>query len=407
MADAQHGSRTAAGGGGECQFPTGPGGRTCGRPIERSGAPGRPSLYCNLPGHTRAKAFAARRAFHLVTVGDGGDGPAEEDVAVPQWPVSDGRASFGALLAQFGDVAEQTRQALDEQQRQLTAILERASEVARTVADPEAAAYEVDQVQREAGVRIAEAQGAQAAAEHDAGEQRRRAEQEAEQRAQADQAAEEALVEVEAVRAETTETIARITAETDALVTEAQQRAELAAAGEHGAREELERVRAEAAEQIAAAEHAAEQHRARAEAERDRVLAEHAQAAREEIEQARAGAAEQVAAAEHAAETARRDAATQVLIAQQRAAEATSAVDRAEAAQAAAERRATEDRATAERLRTELEQARTDHHDELAEQRREAAAERAALRREATEQMTAVLARLGTAAEPAGPEELR
>ncbi len=77
------------------------------------------------------------------------------------------------------------------------AILDRASEVARIVADPEAAAYEVDQVQRETGVRIAEAHGAQAAAERDAREQRRRAETEAEQRAQADDAAEHALREVE------------------------------------------------------------------------------------------------------------------------------------------------------------------------------------------------------------------
>ena len=54
-------------------------------------------------------------------------------------PVSDGRASFGVLLAQFGDIAAQTRHALDTQQRQLGAILDRAAQVAATVADPEAA----------------------------------------------------------------------------------------------------------------------------------------------------------------------------------------------------------------------------------------------------------------------------
>jgi hypothetical protein len=66
------------------------------------------------------------------------------------------------------------------------AILERATEVARTVADPDAAAYEVEQVQRETSVRVAEAQTAQAGAERVAREERRRAEQEVEQRAQAD-----------------------------------------------------------------------------------------------------------------------------------------------------------------------------------------------------------------------------
>ncbi|WP_219419926.1 hypothetical protein [Pseudonocardia nigra] len=105
--------------------------------------------------------------------------------------MTDGRASFGVLLARFEDTAGQTQRALAEQQAQLTAILERAAEVARTVADPEAAAYEVEQVQRETGVRIAEAQSAQASAERDAREARRRAEQKAELRAQADEAAEE------------------------------------------------------------------------------------------------------------------------------------------------------------------------------------------------------------------------
>jgi len=43
-----------------CQFPLSPG-QMCGRPVVRSGKPGRPSAYCDLPGHTRAKAFDARQ----------------------------------------------------------------------------------------------------------------------------------------------------------------------------------------------------------------------------------------------------------------------------------------------------------------------------------------------------------
>lgn len=225
-----------------CQFPAGPGGQTCGRPIEQSGGPGAPARYCDLGGHNRAKAFAARRSYALAAAGgpgagraDGGDGPGAE---VLERPVTDGRASFGALLAQFGDVAGQARRVLDDQQTQLGAILARAEEVARTVADPEAAAFEVEQVQRETGVRVAEAQSAQASAERDAREARRRAEQEAEQRAQADDAAEEALRELETVRAETAETIARITAETDTRIAEQTARAEQAVAEQAAARDE-------------------------------------------------------------------------------------------------------------------------------------------------------------------------
>jgi colicin import membrane protein len=257
-----------------CRFPTGPGEQTCGRPIERSGARGRPSSYCDLPGHTRAKAFATRRTFPLLPDA----GRAEEAVVEPS--IDDGQQPFAALLAQFADIAEQTRQALDDQQRELAAILEQAVEVTRTATDPDAVVHEVDR------------------ARHDADEQRRLAEQ--------------------------------------------------AAAGERAAREELERVRAEVAGRVATAE--------------------------------------------QAADTARRDAATQVLAAQRRAAEAADVRTRAEAKQAAAERRASEDRATAEQLRAELDRARTDHRAELAALRHEAAAERAALRREAAEHLALVLA---------------
>jgi len=256
-----------------CRFPTGPGDQTCGRPIERSGTRGRPAAYCDLPDHTRAKAFAARRTSPQPP-------GAEHAEPTVELSIEDGQQPFAGLLAQFADIAEQTREALDDQQRELAAILEQAVEVARTAIDPDAVIHEVDR------------------ARHDAGEQRHLAEQ--------------------------------------------------AAAGERAAREELERVRAELAGQLATAE--------------------------------------------QAADTARRDAATQVLAARQRVAEAADVRTRAEAKQAAAERRAIEDRAVAEQLRAELDRTRTDHHAELAALRHEAAAERAALRREAAEHLALVLA---------------
>ena len=84
MADEQHDALAAGratsghpapeAGPGGCQFPTGPGGQTCGRPIEQSGGPGAPARYCDLTGHNRAKAFAARRSYALAAAGGPGAG---------------------------------------------------------------------------------------------------------------------------------------------------------------------------------------------------------------------------------------------------------------------------------------------------------------------------------------------
>jgi hypothetical protein len=69
-----------------------------------------------------------------------------------------------------------------------------------------------------------------------------------------------------------------------------------AVADQAAARDELDRVRAQAAEQVAAAQASAEQYRREVEAERDRVLAERGAEMRREIEQAHTDAAERVAA---------------------------------------------------------------------------------------------------------------
>jgi colicin import membrane protein len=333
-----------------CVFPTGANGLMCDRPVAKSGKPGRPPAYCDDPEHTRAKAFPARRRFETVATRRS---PVETELTVPERPITDGRQSFGALLVRFEESAAAALRAGVEQQAQLTAILERATEVVRTVADPDAAGYEVDQIQREAAVAVAEAQTAQARAEQGARNAQKQAAREIELRSQADEAAAQALEAAAAIRTEAAKQITQLKAETEAAVIEYQRLAE----------------------------------------------------------QTRAETADQVTAAQQAAEEARAEATTLVKAAQQELTTAAAARTRAETDQAAAERRAAEDRATAERLRAELDQQRTDHHQELATLRREAAEERASLRKEANEQLATLLARLNPTSEtdehPAAPQPRR
>lgn len=179
-----------------CMFPTGPNGQVCARPVATNGKSvgGRPPLYCDDPDHTRSKAFAARRRYGLAAArgqGSNRQGVVQVEVAVSEHPVTEGRVSFGALLTRF-----------EQSSAQLATILNRATEVVRTVSDPDAAGYEVEQIQREAAIQIAQAQTLQAAAEHDVRNARQQAASEAEQRAQANEAAEQALRDVEQMRGE-------------------------------------------------------------------------------------------------------------------------------------------------------------------------------------------------------------
>jgi colicin import membrane protein len=144
-----------------CVFPTGPDNQTCGRPVATNGKPGkRRSLYCDLPDHTRGKAFAVRRRYELAA-------------------------------ARSNNSQHAVTQVEDE--------------VVRTVSDPDAASYEVEQRKREAAIQIAEAQRLQVAAEHEASNARHQAAREAEQRAQADEAAEQALREVHQIQVDLAE----------------------------------------------------------------------------------------------------------------------------------------------------------------------------------------------------------
>lgn len=177
-----------------CVFPVGPDGQVCGRPvaINDKAVGGRRSLYCDDTDHTRGKAYTARRRYDLPTARNNSQQDATQvGDGVPNHPVTDGRVSLGALLTRF-----------EQSGTQLAAILNRAIEVVRTVSDPDAASYEVEQTQRQAAIQIAEAQGAQAAAEREASNARHQATREAEQRAQADEAAEHALHQVQQIHVE-------------------------------------------------------------------------------------------------------------------------------------------------------------------------------------------------------------
>ena len=358
----------------ECQFPTGPR-DVCGRPVMRSGAPGRPGKYCDLPGHTRAKAFAARREFDRGAAGR--ERAAGELVA--DRPVSYGRASFEALLARFEQLAAEHRE-------QLGLIVAEAEDLISTVGDADAATYEVAEAHRAAEIRIAQAQTAQAAAERAAGAARRDAAAALEEKAQADDAAEEALTELATVRDRTAEQLA-----------EAQAATEQAQADQRAAAAELEEVRAAAATAVTEAHAAAEAHQRETIAERDRVLAQRDAEMRQQIDQAQADAHAQVTALRREVDAVKADAEQQVRTMRGELADATSAATRAQTEQAAAERAAELDRATVAQLRTQLDTERADHHRQLTEARREAHDERAALTRAHAEQLTAVLTTLGQA----------
>lgn len=150
---------------------------------------------------------------------------------MPERPVTDGRVSFGALLARF-----------EQSSAQLVTILDRATEVVHTVSDPDAAGYEVEQIQREAAMQVTQAQSAQAAAEHDASNARQQTAREAEQRAQADEAAEQALLEVEQIRVELADAHS-VTARAEAERQAAQRAAEHDRATIQALRQQLEQQR--------------------------------------------------------------------------------------------------------------------------------------------------------------------
>lgn len=341
-----------------CQFPTGPG-SVCGRLVARSGAPGRPVKYCDLPGHTRAKAYAARHdPRHGITgVGRAIDEAAEAPL---DRPISYGRASFEALLVRFEQVAA-------DHHRQLGVIVAEAEAILATAGDADAAGYEVAEAHRAADIRVAQAEADRAAAERIATTARKEAASAAEAQAQADAATEKALNELDRVQTQTAEQIAAYQAAT-----------EQAQAGELAARTELKEVRTEATRAAARAQAATEE----LTATHERILTERTADMRRQIEQVSANAQEQIKAM--------RD----------ELAAATSATARAEAERAASAQTAERERATVTQLRAQLDTERGDHLHQLTEARREAHDERVALTHTHSEQLAAIIAAIGQGGQP-------
>ncbi len=164
--------------------------------------------------------------------------------------MTDGRVSWGALVARF-----------EQSSAQLATILTRAMEVVRTVSDPEAAGYEVEQTQREAAIQVAQAQSCQAAAEQEARTARQQAARGAERRAQADEAAQHALHQVEQMRDELVKArSARSRAEADKET--AQRAADHDHATAQALREQLEQQRQDHRRELETVRHEAHDERA-------------------------------------------------------------------------------------------------------------------------------------------------
>lgn len=317
----------------------------CTRPLAKSTGPGRPSEYCELPDHTRWRAWRERQRLQQEA-----ETPTENVTVTLKGPVATARLRADELLTQFRTLADQ-----------LGTTLTAAVAEMNTLADPGAAEAQVQAVQADAARRIAEAEIAAAAAEQsrrDAYDARLRAEEAAEDAARAAEDAEDRIAGAD------TRTAAAVRDRDDAL-------------------REVEKVAARAADDIFAARSAAEDEirAARAESEQqqqhlreqcDQEITRAQRAAHTEIERLRRECAQRETAA-----AAERD------LAVQRAADIERALERAE--QSAAERAQTaqEMRAELQRLRADTDMLRA----ELAELRRSAAAELAAARTEAEDRL--------------------
>lgn len=123
-----------------CKFPG------CRRPVEQAtGAPGRPGEYCDDVEHTAVRAWRARRAGTGATVGE------PDDMGRP---VAMATARAGMLRDELVKTAEQ-----------LSGQLARALVEMRTLADPDAAAAQVETVAAEAAQQVAGAEVARNRAE--------------------------------------------------------------------------------------------------------------------------------------------------------------------------------------------------------------------------------------------------
>ncbi|NKE62754.1 hypothetical protein FXN61_40955, partial [Lentzea sp. PSKA42] len=133
-----------------CNFPG------CERPVFRGGGPGRPSEYCDLPEHTRWRAWRERQRLAAEPEQN------MEVVTVTNLPRVSGTAKIRAeeLLDRFRVLSEQMTQTLGRAVGELNAM-----------ADPSVAESQIQAAEAEAARRVAEAQAELASAErrrHDA-----------------------------------------------------------------------------------------------------------------------------------------------------------------------------------------------------------------------------------------------
>ncbi|MFC6005279.1 hypothetical protein ACFPZ0_27505, partial [Streptomonospora nanhaiensis] len=145
-----------------CNFPG------CTRPVPRGSAPGRPPEYCDLPEHTRWRAWrerqrlreetaeqAAAQTAHEGAPATAGAGPVLTGGASPAsgaggaTPVTSARLRADDLLVRFSVQAEQ-----------LTATLAAATDAFAAMTDPANVEAQVEAVRVDAARRIAEADAA-------------------------------------------------------------------------------------------------------------------------------------------------------------------------------------------------------------------------------------------------------
>ncbi|HEX4724944.1 MAG TPA: hypothetical protein VH333_20685 [Pseudonocardiaceae bacterium] len=369
-----------------CSFPG------CARPVPRTGGPGRPAEYCDLPEHTRWRAWRERQRIQdadneqaSVTVTKSGEDPRPASTA-------HGRAE---------ELTDRVRLLANE----LTTSLAGAVRELGTMTDPATVAAELEATRTDAARRVAQAQADLAKADQRRRAAQRAAEQaeaaahdavaaaeQAEQHAEASRAGEQrAFAEAEAAIRRTEDDVASVRAEArdevDAIRRDA---ADLVEQARIRAETRIEEAARTTARQIAAARAETEATVAAVTAERGRALDEAARIAAEQVSAARTEAEDMVASV-----AAERDAAShRVRVAElaaeragQAAADARADLDlvRAELARGrqetatlrvAAERQLTE---RGERFQRELDQQRADAAEALRAARRDADAQLTAL----------------------------
>ena len=278
----------------------------CTRSVPRGSSPGRPPQYCDLPEHTRWRAWKERQ--RQAQVADNAEEAARTDQDEKAAAPASGQGSEPVTLARLRADDLLTRFAV--QAEQLNTTLEAATEAFSTMSDPAAAEAQVEAARLTAARQVSEADSARLEAEN------RRREAEAARRTaeettasavaatqDAERIAEESLHRRDAAEAERDRQadLARVAVgERDAAVVEAN--AGLAAA-EHRITETAERARADL--ELERAESASRLGRATEESERLRAELTEQARLRDEAELAERSA---LARAEQAEEQARRDA---------------------------------------------------------------------------------------------------